>query len=110
MPNRLQVSTDERHQLPGGARWVGLDSDFNSPFPVAVPGDPESHARSVEAYLRWATAPAQAWLRERVRGELRGFDLACDCPKDLPCHGDVLLTLAEGDDTDEFRIATRQAP
>lgn len=29
-----------------------------------------------------------------VRAELRGHDLACWCPLDQPCHGDVLLQLA----------------
>ena len=28
--------------------------------------------------------------------ELRGRDLACWCPLDRPCHGDVLLELANG--------------
>lgn len=36
-------------------------------------------------------------LRE-IRAELAGRDLACWCPLDSPCHGDVLLALARGDD------------
>lgn len=42
-----------------------------------------------------------AWLRrigghpiERARAELAGFNLACWCPIGAPCHGDVLLQLA----------------
>ena len=34
-------------------------------------------------------------FREAV-GSLRGHDLACWCPLDAPCHGDVLLELANG--------------
>jgi hypothetical protein len=33
-------------------------------------------------------------LREQARGELRGKDLACWCALDEPCHGDVLLEIA----------------
>jgi hypothetical protein len=29
-----------------------------------------------------------------VQRELRGWDLACYCPLDQPCHADVLLELA----------------
>lgn len=35
--------------------------------------------------------------------ELRGRDLACWCPLDQPCHADVLLELANNDDTQENR-------
>jgi hypothetical protein len=28
--------------------------------------------------------------------ELRGLDLACWCPLNFPCHGDVLLEVASG--------------
>jgi hypothetical protein len=29
-----------------------------------------------------------------VKRELRGYDLACYCPLDEPCHADVLLAVA----------------
>jgi hypothetical protein len=31
---------------------------------------------------------------EEIRAELRGRDVACWCELDMPCHGDVLLELA----------------
>jgi Domain of unknown function (DUF4326) len=40
---------------------------------------------------------AQTWLiREDIARELRGFDLACWCALDQPCHRAVLLELANG--------------
>ena len=33
----------------------------------------------------------------RLRHELAGYDLACWCPLDQPCHADVLLELANAD-------------
>lgn len=40
--------------------------------------------------------------RKHTKGcaELAGRDLACWCPLDFPCHGDVLLELANGPDED----------
>ena len=38
-------------------------------------------------------AKFSAWL-----DPLRGHDLACYCPPDLPCHADVLIDLANGAD------------
>jgi hypothetical protein len=34
----------------------------------------------------------------QARAELAGRDLACSCPLDQPCHADVLLELANGDE------------
>lgn len=72
-------------------------------------------------YVRYATVEELVWLFERtlldptpsmrmaypsgsgrfakvtveeVRAELAGCDVACWCPLDAPCHGDVLLRLA----------------
>ena len=35
-----------------------------------------------------------------IEALLRGKDLACWCPLDAPCHGSVLLELANGDTND----------
>jgi hypothetical protein len=35
-----------------------------------------------------------------LRRDLAGYDLACWCPLDQPCHADVLLELANADDTE----------
>jgi hypothetical protein len=32
-----------------------------------------------------------------VRRELRGFDLACHCPRDESCHADVLIEIANSE-------------
>ena len=36
---------------------------------------------------------------EAIRAELRGKNLACFCPLDQPCHADVLLELANKDES-----------
>jgi hypothetical protein len=54
----------------------------------------EAHEAVVELYRRWLLDPDQAELLARIRRELRGRDVACSCPADLACHGDVMLELA----------------
>lgn len=48
---------------------------------------------AVDRYRAWALAPEQEAWRVGVREQLRGKNLVCWC-KPLPCHGDVLLTIA----------------
>jgi hypothetical protein len=50
----------------------------------------------VELFRAWIHAPEQAGVRQRVRRELRGLDLACWCKPGWPCHADVLLEIANG--------------
>jgi hypothetical protein len=44
-------------------------------------------------FREWITHPYQAKLLDLMRRELRGWNLACSCPLDMPCHADVLLEL-----------------
>lgn len=70
------------------------------------------HAELVELHRRWLLGeplpdvPERAAVAERNRAwreeilrrlpELRGRDLMCWCPVPGPCHGDILLALANG--------------
>jgi hypothetical protein len=100
-PRRLCVESATHADLPEGVCWIGEASAYANPFPVETRGNPSSHAEAAEAYLRWLLEPGRAALRARVWRELRGLDLACDCPSDLPCHGDVLLELVNGEAMDD---------
>jgi hypothetical protein len=63
---------------------------FGNPFPVKDHG----HEEAVRLFAGWLHEPGQAALRERVRRELRGLDLACSCKPGQTCHADALLELA----------------
>jgi hypothetical protein len=59
---------------------------------------PEAHR---ERWMDWMYQDHLAFLRrlgrhpiEAARQELRGKNLACFCPLDVPCHADVLLEIA----------------
>lgn len=66
----------------------------------------EAHASATRLYVAYLTndgsKPAQnrddggMFLAELARQELRGKNLSCWCPADMPCHADVLLLIANG--------------
>jgi hypothetical protein len=75
--------------LPPGTRSVARPSRFGNPFRCAP--TPAARAEAVARYRDWLTRrPA---LIELGRRELAGYDLACYCPLDGPCHRDVWLAL-----------------
>jgi hypothetical protein len=94
MPTRIQQRRTKDWRKPRGTRSVARGTVFGNPFPVAFPGDPDSHAEAAAAFRAWVTAPGQADLLARARRELAGRDLMCWCRLGLPCHADVLLELA----------------
>ncbi len=58
-------------------------------------GTPREQADAGRRFYRdWLHAPEQAAFRAAVRAHLRGLNLACFCAESMPCHGDVLLELA----------------
>ena len=68
------------------ARYGPAKSQWANPF---RPSSPAEHEAVVAMYARWLRRqPLVAALHE-----LRGLDLVCWCAP-LPCHGDVLLKLA----------------
>ncbi|RMI09385.1 DUF4326 domain-containing protein [Cellulomonas triticagri] len=52
-----------------------------------------TRASAVEAFADYAQSRGAPYTRALV-AELAGRDLACWCPLDQPCHGDVLLQIA----------------
>lgn len=89
MPRVVHV----RERVPG-AVFIGRPGPFENPFQIGRHG---TRAEVIELYRRYVTryTDAAATLRYKVYRELQGKDLACFCAP-LPCHGDVLLELANG--------------
>jgi hypothetical protein len=95
MPSRFQQRRVKGWRRPPGSRCVTVPSRYSNPFRPAPRdlSDPAAHAAARALYRDWITAPDQAGLLAAARRELRGLDLGCYCPLDLPCHADVLLEL-----------------
>lgn len=121
MPVRIQRSRAKGWRMPPNAVYVGRPTKWGNPWSVAgyydagYSGPTEVAAKAcLENFRAWMTRTRSSWSGEvpggplkhpdgSVRFEpadvspLRGKDLACWCPLDQPCHADVLLELANGD-------------
>jgi hypothetical protein len=103
-PERIRLSRRKGWRLPDGAVNVARPSKWGNPFVVGQDG---TRAQCVEFYALLAggylclTAKAEIEPQRRVMAmmksqlhQIRGATLACWCSLDGPCHGDVLLALA----------------
>jgi hypothetical protein len=105
VPRRIQRRRGKDWRLPeGGATYVGRGSIYGNPF---ICDDP---AVAADLFRRWlarekvvipegtsCTGACAVVDRERMLRHipmLRGKTIMCWCPVDRPCHGDVLLELA----------------
>lgn len=89
-PNTVSVARPGKWGNPfriGELKWFINDADPNDRVLVL----PRDNAEAVEAF-RWLAS--QPKYRAMVCEELHGFNLACWCGLDEPCHADVLLELA----------------
>jgi hypothetical protein len=114
-PKRIQRRRTAGWKMPEGAIYVGRPSRWGNPFRV---DDYPTQSRSIAGEAgdeptpiteatrrRWAAVDFEAAItygsgirgypsRDEIRSELAGRDLACWCPEGDPCHGDVLLAIA----------------
>jgi hypothetical protein len=95
-PVRVQQRRIKGWRMPPNTRSVARPGKFGN-YVVTVE-EAGSNAAAVESYREWALAPEQAEFRAMARRELRGKNLACWCKAGLPCHADVLLEIANGDE------------
>lgn len=108
MPERIQLRRTKGWRKPDDAVVVTRASKWwGNPFKIGglIP-EPwsrtakyagrrvEDRAMAVELFESYMQV--KPFYAEFVRQELAGKDLACWCPKDSPCHADVLLKIANG--------------
>jgi Domain of unknown function (DUF4326) len=92
MPERLQQKRTKGWRKSTNAIVVSRPSKWGNPFPIDATHDGASVVRRFRFWLMGQDLAAIK-MREEI-GELRGKDLLCWCTKGGPCHGDVLLELA----------------
>lgn len=92
VPRRVQLRRVRGWRKPEGAITVARPSRWGNPFRVGDTAPDRQGA--VEAYRRYLAERPD--LCRQARTYLAGHDLACWCPLDEVCHGDVLLRVAAG--------------
>jgi hypothetical protein len=65
--------------------------------PINCPDRRSAQLEILAALELWLEEPEQADLVAKIRAELRGKPLACCCGPSTPCHGNVLVRIANMD-------------
>lgn len=101
MPKRIQRKRVRGWRMPPNTVYVGRPTKWGNPY-SANPAKVDdldwlanSQAEAVELFRLLALAGGVPDI-----SALRGKNLACFCPLDKPCHGDVLLRLANPPEDD----------
>jgi hypothetical protein len=108
MPERIRLSRAKGWRMPANTVKVDRSTRWGNPFnetqsyvcfahrglpaPLVPLLSPPSLDRCIDLYV--AHLGALLGLQPDFLEPLRGKNIACWCPLDEPCHGDVLLRLA----------------
>lgn len=114
-PKRIQLSRRKGFRLPLNAKSVARPSKWGNPFVIwrvecsmggmcwtvtdgriRVPHISSKREAATHAIGLYALHTGPLGCYEFDAGaveQLRGYDLACWCPLDMPCHADVLIDL-----------------
>ena len=76
--------------------YIGRPSKWGNPFVIGKDGNRKEVIQKYEEYLKQNND-----LIVAVKKELKGKNLVCHCAP-LKCHGDVLLQIANEDDSIEY--------
>lgn len=102
-PRRIQRKRTKGWRMPPNTVSVCRPGKFGNPFVVGktmllgmswiCPKDNESAVEMFRKYIEKQFELYPDYTKEKLH-ELRGKNLACWCKEGEPCHGDVLLEMA----------------
>lgn len=123
MPERIQLRRAKGWRKPPGVVVVSRPSKWGNPYTVTGGLTKRQAALGFKAFLRVRGAnqgrAITLWYGRQggkrsladalqvypsdseIREHLAGNDLACWCPLDQPCHADVLLAIANTEESPE---------
>lgn len=97
-PSRIQLSRRKGWRMPPGAVKVDRSTRWGNPFRIGDRGVPDAAVALAKFHEALAdderAADVLGYTRRDVAAELAGHDLACWCAPGAPCHGDLLLRVA----------------
>lgn len=100
MPRRIQRRRSRGWRLPAHTVNVTRPGRYGNPFKVGIDGTRAECVALFRQLLAGICPISDATAKEQKRVYLavrhgmahwRGWDVACWCPLDAECHGDVLL-------------------
>jgi hypothetical protein len=90
MPHRFQIKRRKGWKKPRDGVVVARPGRWGNPFKISKTLTRDQAVAMFEQHL--ASMPPKT--RDAFLAPLRGKDLGCWCPLDVPCHADVLLKWA----------------
>jgi hypothetical protein len=110
-PKRIQRKRTKGWRMPEGAVYVGRPTRWGNPWSIGStewfieegglinrePHEPLTREQAIKSFSN--SMSHDGYRAQLIREALAGKDLACWCPLDSPCHGDVLLDIANRDDS-----------
>lgn len=94
-PVRIQLSRRKGWRMPPNTVNVSRPSRYGNPHRIGpCPICGADHTRNEAIAELRAEIESDPMLQERIREELAGKNLACWCKPNEPCHGDILLEVA----------------
>ena len=94
-PKRIQIKRTKGWRKPANTVYIGRPTKWGNPFRIGPGMDART---SVARYREWLNGKRRLDIdpprKGDIKAELRGKNLACWCKVGAPCHGDVLLKIA----------------
>ncbi|GAA1219185.1 hypothetical protein GCM10009665_06530 [Kitasatospora nipponensis] len=99
MPARLRGAAPDAAASSTACAYVGPLSPYANPFAAGDRSPTQAGPRmdaeeAVDLFAATLRGPVGRFYADEFARALRGLDLMCTCPLDVPCHADVLLRLA----------------
>ncbi len=85
---RIQYKRSKGWRMPENAVYVGRPSKWGNPYKIGIDG---TRLEVIEKYLIWLDAQLQE--NRKFLEPLKGKDLACWCPLNMPCHADIIIKI-----------------
>ena len=112
-PIRIQRKRTKGWRMPENTVFVGRPTRWGNPY--TGPDAAQRYRMAVSTFpvdkdtlATWKAYGGSASLLIAIAGrvwpvleELRGKNLCCWCPLDKPCHSDVLLEIANGEEAED---------
>lgn len=96
-PYRIELIEEGRFIIGRRVHDAMADHDTDHGAEAVAETAEAARAQAVILFARFLASPWGAHMTRRIRRDLAGLNLACFCPLDGPCHGDVLLRVARGE-------------
>jgi len=90
--------------MPANTVKVARPTKWGNPFKIGIDGNREEVLRKYKTWIMQKLSEQPSFL-----APLRGKNLACFCKKDEKCHADILLELANHEESPDQR-AGQQSP